>query len=116
MGRMAVLLRMNAAVPYPRCLNCGLPFIPPEPGQLTCSQRCGTERHKHLDRIRRGAEQAGDRPLRNNRVCVECRARLSAYNRGTYCHACWGRLSLARRTYILKKNPGAEPVHGRGGK
>lgn len=103
-------------VNYPLCLNCGLPFVPPEPGQLTCSPRCSTERHKHLDRIRRGVERPGDRPLRKDRVCERCRARLSAYNRGAYCHACWGRMSLVQRNAVLKGNPGAEPVHGRRGK
>ncbi len=107
MGRLAVLLRMNP--PYPKCVNCGLPFIPPEAGQLTCSPRCSVERHKHLDRVRRGVPNEQKRPLRNARTCDKCGKRLSAYNRGTYCHACWERLSVKARNRILIRKPQAEP-------
>lgn len=102
-----MLLPVNP--PYPKCVNCGLPFIPPEPSQLTCSPRCSVERHKHLDRIRRGVPGEDARPLRNARVCEQCGKRLSAYNRGTYCHACWERFSLKVRSRILSRNPAAEP-------
>jgi hypothetical protein len=100
-------------VSYPKCVNCGLPFIPPEPGQLTCSPRCAKERHKHLDRVRRGVQGEENRPLRNQRRCESCGSRLSAYNRGTYCHGCWEKLSLRQRTAVIARNPKAEPVHGR---
>lgn len=106
---MAVLLQVNP--PYPKCVNCGLPFIPPEVGQLTCSPRCSVERHKHLDRIRRGVPDEEKRPLRNSRRCDGCGKPLSAYNRGTYCHACWDGMSLRQRNATLKRNPAAEPGH-----
>lgn len=104
-----MLLRMNP--PYPKCANCGLPFIPPEAGQLTCSPRCSVERHKHLDRVRRGVPGEEDRPLRNDRECQRCHKRLSAYNRGTYCHSCWQAMSLRQRNNTLRRNPAAEPGH-----
>lgn len=100
---------LRVTPPYPKCANCGLPYEPPEPSQLTCSPRCSVERHKHLDRLRRGVPGEEQRPLRNARECERCRKRLSAYNRGTYCHACWEAMSLMRRNNVLARNPQAEP-------
>lgn len=104
---------------YPKCANCGLPFMQADANtnQVTCSPRCSRERHKHLERVRRGVEEPREAP-RNERRCAGrgCKAKLSAYNRGTYCHACWSAMSVTRRDAILKRDPGAEPAHtyGRG--
>lgn len=86
------------------CVICGGEIPSNHPRQKTCSREC----REKMTLARRRAYRVGlavpiYRPEEKQvgpRLCADCRAPLSAYNRGRFCHPCWRSYSLRARNRI----------------
>ena len=88
------------------CVICGSTIPGSNDRRMVCGADCRRELIKVRGRQRamrlrgeRYSEDEGD-PLSAPRRCRICRARLSLYNRGRYCNACWAGFSSAERHRI----------------
>lgn len=81
------------------CVVCGATIPSNHPRQKTCSKDCRVK----MTVARRAAYRKDSaaviipRETEIRRRCYACRAPLSVYNRGFYCHACWSDYSMRER-------------------
>ena len=97
------------------CQWCGGDFFTGNPLEKTCNTYCQQMWRRESDRKRRAKSRGEEyEPKRDGagrviRKCVRCSARLSTWNRGAHCHACWESMSISQRTKYGQKGDSYEP-------
>jgi predicted nucleic acid-binding Zn ribbon protein len=94
---------MSDRLPDQECVICGKRVASNHPRHLTCSLDCRRVYTARRRRTYRQAIREENAPIVVDpsviRRCSDCGGRLSAYNRGQYCHSCWKRYSVRVRVW-----------------